>query len=157
MWVSTARAIRAHEDGSVTLGTAAQTGQLKDEGPPLGRPLYFWGARCSFAEQIRVGAGWMRNAFQLRCNRNAPSTSRIRRRRPLRLLQPVNSRQWQDALKDRPQTDQNDEQFEKLLQATVIRELVDGPKTNGTDDDDDQNGNQDRKHDIPHDGAVTTP
>src|ERR1700732_3931434 len=78
------------------------------------------------------------------------------RRRSLRLLQPVNSRQRQHALEDRPQTDQNNEQFEKLLQATVIRKLVDGPKTNGADDDDDQNGDQDRKHDIPHDGAVTT-
>jgi hypothetical protein len=46
----------------------------------------------------------------------------------LRLLQPVNSRQRQHALEDRPQTDQNNVQFDKPLQAPVIHKFVDGPK-----------------------------
>ena len=59
--------------------------------------------------------------------------------------------------KDRPQTDQDNEQFEKFLQGTVIHKLVDGPKTNGADDHEDQNGDQDRKQDTLRDGAVMTP
>jgi hypothetical protein len=42
MWVSTACAIRAMMVGGATLGTAARTGQLKDEGPPVGGPHILW-------------------------------------------------------------------------------------------------------------------
>jgi hypothetical protein len=54
-------------------------------------------------------------------------------------LKPMDSQQWQHPLKDRPQTDQHHEQFEKISQATVIDELLDSPKANCADDANNQN------------------
>ena len=49
-------------------------------------------------------------------------------------LKPINSQQGQHPLKDRPDADQHDEQFEKVCQSTVVDELFDGPKTDCADD-----------------------
>jgi hypothetical protein len=54
-------------------------------------------------------------------------------------LKPINSRQRQHPLKDRPRANQDHEQLEKICQTTVINELFDGPKTNCTDDANNQN------------------
>ena len=58
-------------------------------------------------------------------------------------LQPINSRQRQHPLKDRPEADQHHEQFEKACQTTISNKLIDGPKTNCTDDANNQNPDQD--------------
>jgi hypothetical protein len=41
-------------------------------------------------------------------------------------------------MKDRRQADQNHEQFEKICQSAIINKLIDGPKTNRADDNDNQ-------------------
>jgi hypothetical protein len=58
---------------------------------------------------------------------------------PLWWLKPINSRQRQHPLKDRPRANQHHEQFEKICQTAVINKLFDGPKTNCADDANNQN------------------
>src|SRR5262249_40829433 len=64
-------------------------------------------------------------------------------------LEPTNSRQWQDPLEDRRQTDQHHEQFEKACQTAILDELIDGPKANRTDDANNQDSNQGQKQRNP--------
>jgi hypothetical protein len=56
-----------------------------------------------------------------------------------RCLKPINSHQRQHARKNRADANQHHEQFEKICQTTVINEFFDGPKTNCTDDANNQN------------------
>jgi hypothetical protein len=58
-------------------------------------------------------------------------------------LKPIDSRQWQHPLKDRPQADQHHEQFKKIGQSTVSNELIDGPKADCANNDDDKDADQD--------------
>ncbi|MGO9005500.1 MAG: hypothetical protein ACLQIQ_17980 [Beijerinckiaceae bacterium] len=54
-------------------------------------------------------------------------------------LEPINSSQRQHPLKDRRQAEQHDQQFEKVRQTTISNKPVDGPKANGTDNQNNQN------------------
>ena len=54
----------------------------------------------------------------------------------------VDSCERQDALQDRAQADQNDQQFEKIGEPAVIGKLVDGPKTDRPDDNDNEHADQ---------------
>jgi hypothetical protein len=67
---------------------------------------------------------------------------RDRRHRRELWLKPINSRQRQHPLKDRPRADQHHEYFEKISQTTVPDEPFDGPKTNCADNANNQNPNQ---------------
>jgi hypothetical protein len=51
----------------------------------------------------------------------------------------TDSRQRQNPLKNGPQADQHHEQFEKIGQPAISNELVDGPKADRADHDDNQN------------------
>jgi hypothetical protein len=60
------------------------------------------------------------------------------------------SKQRKQAGHDRPQTDQHDQQFEKLRQPRVGTEFIDDPKQDRTDDDNNQDSNYEREHgDLP--------
>src|SRR5262245_65854772 len=71
-------------------------------------------------------------------------------------LEPTNSRQWQDPLEDRRQTDQHHEQFEKACQTAILDELIDSPKANRTDDANNQDSDQGDKHRKPPCAGVVT-
>lgn len=58
------------------------------------------------------------------------------------LGQLVNSRQGQHSLQNRPQANEYDKQLEKACQPAVIGKFIDGPKTDRTDDDNNQNPDQ---------------
>jgi hypothetical protein len=64
-------------------------------------------------------------------------------------LQPANARQRQNPLKDGRQTDQHHEQLEKICQSRIAGKLVDRPKTDGTDHDNNQNTDQNGNHGHP--------
>jgi hypothetical protein len=53
----------------------------------------------------------------------------------------------QDAVHDCPETDQDDEQLEKLGEPRIGTKLVDGPEQYGANDDDDENTYDERNHD----------
>src|ERR1700730_9384728 len=61
----------------------------------------------------------------------------------------INAEQRQNSLQDSRDADQHHQQLEQLRQATVSGKLVDRPKTDGADDNDNQNTNQSRKHRAP--------
>ena len=48
----------------------------------------------------------------------------------------INSRQRQNPLKNSPQADQHHKQFEKIGQPAISNKLVDGPKADRADHDD---------------------
>src|SRR5216684_912702 len=54
-------------------------------------------------------------------------------------LQPANSSHRQHPLQDRRQADQHHQQFEKISQPAIPDKLVDRPKTDRADHDDNQN------------------
>jgi hypothetical protein len=57
-------------------------------------------------------------------------------------LQPIDPGQRQQPLQDRRQADQHHKQFEKVCQARLVDELVDGSETDGAHDANDQNPDQ---------------
>src|ERR1700675_4296198 len=61
----------------------------------------------------------------------------------------INTEQRQNSLQDSRDADQHEEQLEQLRQATISGKLVYRPKTDGADDNDNQNTNQGRKHRAP--------
>jgi hypothetical protein len=58
----------------------------------------------------------------------------------------INAKQRQNSLQDSCDADQYDEQLEQLRQSTIGGKLVYRPKTDGADNNDNQNTNQSRKH-----------
>jgi arylformamidase len=64
-------------------------------------------------------------------------------------LEPGKAQQRQHPLQDSPDADEHDEQLEELCQSAVVGKFVDRPKTDGTEDDNNQNTNQCGKHPIP--------
>jgi hypothetical protein len=58
----------------------------------------------------------------------------------------INARQGQHALQDRAQANEHHEQLEKVCQSAVAGESVDGPETDRSDDDNNQNPDQNRNH-----------
>ena len=50
----------------------------------------------------------------------------------------INPRKRQHALQDRAKADQNNEQFKKICEPAIGRELVDGPKAYRPDNNDDE-------------------
>src|ERR1700692_116385 len=61
----------------------------------------------------------------------------------------INAEQRQNSLQDSRDADQHHQQLEQLRQAAISGKLVDRPKTDGADDNDNQNTNQGRKHRAP--------
>jgi hypothetical protein len=50
-------------------------------------------------------------------------------------LKPIDSRQRQHPLKDRPQADQHGEQLKKIGQSTISNKLIYGPKADRANND----------------------
>src|SRR5260370_15165337 len=64
-------------------------------------------------------------------------------------LEPGEADQRQHSLQDSRKADEHDEQLEKLRQSAVIGKFVDRPKTDGTEDDNNQNTDQRGNHPSP--------
>ena len=63
-------------------------------------------------------------------------------------LQPIDPQQRQYPLKDRSETDQDDEQLEKTRQPAVIHEFINHPEADRSDDADDENADEHGNHDL---------
>src|SRR5258708_9560392 len=71
-------------------------------------------------------------------------------------LEPGEAEQRQHSLQDSRKADEHDEQLEKLCQSAVIGKFVDRPKTDGTEDDNNQNTDQRGNHPGPLSPSITT-
>jgi hypothetical protein len=75
-----------------------------------------------------------------------PPSAESGKRRANRTWLDINAEQRQNSLQDSRDADQDHQQLEQLRQPTINGKLVYRPKTDGADDNNNQNTNQSRKH-----------